>query len=136
MVSNTRNRIYGPLRLDAYRQLLVFIAGTVCLVLGFAWLYAFLIVGVRPHHAPIMIPTGVLAIVLAIGLFFRRRIAILVSLVVAGPVLLFSIYVQLSQLEIYVPLVISGLGCFTYLAFLVPTVWGDFKNGGGYPPEN
>lgn len=136
MVSNTRNRIYGPLRLDAYRQLLVFIAGTVCLVLGFAWLYAFLIVGVRPHHAPIMIPTGVLAIVLAIGLFFRRRIAILVSLVVAGPVLLFSIYVQLSQLEIYVPLAISGLGCLTYLAFLVPTVWGDFKNGGGYPPEN
>ena len=136
MASKTQSRTYGPLRLGPYRQLLVFISGTVLLVLGVAWLYAFLIVGIGPHHAPIMVSLGILAIVLAIGLFLRRRIAVLVSLVVAMPVLLFSIYVQLSQFEISIPLAVSGVGCLTYLAFLVPTIWDDCKNRGSDPPEN
>lgn len=133
MVSNTQHRIFGPLRLSVYRQLLVFIAGAFFLVLGFAWLHAFLVMGIRPQHAAIMVPAGVLAILLALGLFLRRRIAVLVSLAVAVPVMLFSIYIQISQLEIYIPLAISGLVSLAYLSFLAPTVWGDFKSRGELP---
>lgn len=136
MASNAQNRIYGSIRLSPYRQLLVFISGTVFLMLGLAWLYAFLIVGIRPHHAPVMVSVGILAILLAIGLFLKRRTAVLVSLVVAMLVLLFSIYIQLRQFEILIPLAISGLGCLTYLAFLGPTIWDDFKNRGSDPLEN
>lgn len=96
--------------------------------MGMSWLYASIIKGVRPQHAPVIIPVGILSVAIGIGIYFCRRAALFVSIAVAFIVILISGYIQIANHEINWFLSFGLLLSLVYLYGVFPlVVRGDEK---------
>ena len=103
-------------------KLASWVAAAFVLETGLRWLWLFACTGYRAHHRPVMIPAGLLAVTLAIGLARLNRVCIALFLVGSAFALLAALWLQLSAGRWHPFLFAVSLAAAAFLTLLLPVV--------------
>lgn len=79
-----------------YHSVMARLAAVGFLLLGLRWLYVFIFTDYRAHHRPVMIPLALLVVAFSVGLFYLKRLFILMLILLSLFGFLGSLYIQIK----------------------------------------
>jgi len=119
---DSNQKEYNKREWKSYQVIFIRLAASILLLLGSRWLYLFLFTDYREHHAPVMIPLGIVTILYSISLLLLFRISIIISLILSIISFVFALYIQFSTFEFIFFLFLVCIVSLIYVVILLPTL--------------